>query len=106
MRNLFADLPSESLPDELFETLCSGKKFELKRIISTGQTTAENEWYEQDSHEWFVVLKGEAKILFADNSVRHLFPGDCLQIPAKTKHRVIYTSTTKVTVWLVIYYFD
>ena len=106
MQNLLANLPSEPLPEELFETLYSGKKFELKRIISTGQTSAENEWCDQDSHEWFVVLKGEAKLLFADNSIKHLFPGDCMLIPAKTKHRVISTSPNDVTVWLAIYYND
>lgn len=59
MNNLFADLPTD-LPEELVEVLTENKHVRIERIISTGHASPDDFWYDQDEHEWVVVLKGEA----------------------------------------------
>ena len=64
MNNLFfTDIPSK-LPEELVEVLAENKHVRIERIVSTGQASPEGFWYDQEEHEWVVVLKGEAKLLF------------------------------------------
>ncbi len=50
--------------DEVFETLFHAKNIRVERIISTGQTTPEDQWYDQDTDEWVVLLQGEARLSF------------------------------------------
>jgi len=57
--NLFHDLPAR-LTDERFETLLATPGLKLERIVSTGQTTPEGQWYDQDRDEWVVLLRGGA----------------------------------------------
>lgn len=79
----------------------------MKRIVSTGQSSSPNEWYEQETHEWVVVLQGEAGIVFEDDPGEVIMKtGDYLQIPAKKRHRVAWTSTESPTVWLALYFKD
>ena len=51
MANIFK-LPSSLPHEELFETLVSADNILIERIISTGQTTAPGEWYDQDRDGW------------------------------------------------------
>lgn len=101
--NLLANLPTE-LEQEQFDTLLAGQQFRLERIVSTGQTTPEGEWYDQDEDEWVLLLSGEAELEFADNRRLRLQPGDHLQIPAHCRHRVTFTSQKEPTVWLAIFF--
>ena len=57
--NLFAGLPT-SLPEELVNVLAETDSMRIQRIVSTGQSSPENFWYDQDEHEFVVVLRGEA----------------------------------------------
>ena len=90
---------------ELFEPLLQGKNVLIERIVSTGQITPKNEWYEQERAEWVVLLQGEAKILFDEDKgkIVCLKKGDYLFIEAKRKHRVIFTSLDETCVWLAIH---
>ena len=63
MQNLFADLPSD-LTEELVDVLARGQGVRIERIVSTGQASPEGFWYDQDQHEWVMVLKGEAGLVF------------------------------------------
>ena len=102
MNNIF-DLPS-SLPNkELFESLVSADNILIERIISTGQTTPPGEWYDQDQDEWVILLQGLASLSYADGSEIKLTTGDYLFIPAHQKHRVEYTSSEPICIWLAIH---
>ena len=102
--NLFADLP-ESLPDDLLEELLSGRSFRLERIVSTGQATPPDEWYDQEQPEWVVLLAGSAALRFdGETKDRLVKPGDWLYIPAHRKHRVQWTDAQRTTVWLALHY--
>lgn len=102
MANLF-ELPS-SLPNrEVFETLLQHPNCLIERIISTGQATPAEEWYNQDQDEWVILLQGQAELSYADGSRVTLNPGDYLLIPAHQKHRVEATSSTPPCIWLAIH---
>ena len=102
--NLFAQLP-QSLPEELFEEIIHGAEFRLERIISTGQATPDGQWYDQEQHEWVVLLSGAAALRFeGEEGLRVLQPGDFVNIPAHTRHRVEWTDAKQHTVWLALHY--
>jgi cupin 2 domain-containing protein len=104
MHNLFADLP-QTLPEELTETLVESTHVRIERIVSTGQPSPDNFWYDQEEHEWVVVLKGQARLLFADDAQPiHLQAGDCVNILAHRRHRVQWTCPDEPTVWLAVFY--
>jgi cupin 2 domain-containing protein len=102
--NLFANLPT-TLPEELVTILAENQHVRIERIVSTGHASPKAFWYDQDEHEWVVVLKGEAKLLFeGDDDPIKMQPGDHLLIPAHRKHRVEWTKPDKPTVWLAVFY--
>jgi cupin 2 domain-containing protein len=57
--NLFADLPKQ-LPEEMVTTLLAAAKLRIERIVSQGHASAPDFWYNQDQHEWVIVLQGSA----------------------------------------------
>ncbi len=102
--NLLHDVP-DRLGEERFETLLQAPGLHLERIVSTGQTTPEGEWYDQDRDEWVVLLDGAAEVLFeGETGPRPLAPGDWLRIPAHVRHRVTWTDPDRPTVWLALHF--
>ena len=96
-----------STKKEIFETLMATDSFKLERIISTGQSTPPGEWYDQDTHEWVVLLSGSAGLLFEGESEALVMrPGDFVHIPAHKPHRVEWTDTEQKTVWLALHYYE
>lgn len=106
INNLFAGIPGE-LPQEIIEILLETPDFYLERIVSAGQATPPGEWYDQETHEWVVLLSGAAGLLFeGEEEARVLRPGDYVLIPAHCRHRVEWTDPEKKTVWLALYFRD
>jgi cupin 2 domain-containing protein len=102
--NIFAKLP-QSLSEEVFQEMIHGERFRLERIISFGQATSAGQWYDQDQHEWVVLLSGAAGLRFeGEEGLRVLSPGDFVNIPAHTRHRVEWTDEKQSTVWLALHY--
>ncbi len=101
--NLLANLPP-NLPTEVVETLVQTGHVKIERIISKGQATTEGQWYDQDYHEWVMVVKGRAKILFKTGDQIEMGPGDYITIPAHAKHRVEWTDPNQETIWLAMHY--
>ncbi|MDJ0730698.1 MAG: cupin [Crocosphaera sp.] len=79
MDNIFS-LPNSLGDQEFFETIINNKNIKIERIISTGQTTPEGMWYDQEQDEWVILL-----------------------IKAHEKHRVIFTSSDPACIWLAIH---
>jgi len=100
--NLFADLPT-ALPDELVQVLAAAPGVCIERIVSHGHASPPGFWYDQDQHEWIVVLKGAARLKFEDVEIE-MHPGDFVTIPAHTRHRVEWTTPDVPTVWLAVFY--
>ena len=101
--NLYAGLPSTPQDAEVTESSAlPGAPVRCARIISTGQST---EWMTQDDTEWCMVTAGTAALRIQDEPAdRALKPGDWVVIPAGVTHRVVSTSTTEPTVWLVLHW--
>src|SRR5947207_1205986 len=97
--NLFADLPRQ-LRAEQFTTLLEAGNVRIERIVSLGQASPEGFWYDQEQHEWVVVLQGGARLQFQGGETIEMKPGDSLHIAAHEKHRVDWTTPDEPTVWL------
>jgi cupin 2 domain-containing protein len=102
--NLFDGVPL-SADEEIFTQLVSVPGMRIERIVSTGQSSPEASWYDQEWNEWVVVLAGQAQLVFEDEAepVR-LGPGDHILIPAHRRHRVAWTNPEQPTVWLAVHY--
>ena len=100
--NLLTNLPSD-LPDELSTTLLEASNLRIERIVSYGHASPEGFWYDQDEHEWVMVLQGAARLQLEGKTV-DLGPGDHINLPAHTKHRVEWTTNDQPTIWLAIFY--
>lgn len=103
MDNLFDNLPTQ-LPEELVTVLAAAQHVRIERIVSTGHASPEGFWYDQDEHEWVIVLKGEARLRFECGNSFILRPGDHVLIPAHQRHRVEWTLPEEPTVWLAVFY--
>lgn len=100
--NLLHHLPN-ALPAEVFDTLLQTDALKIERIVSHGQHSAPDFWYDQPQAEWVLVLQGAARLQLAEGFVE-LRAGDYLNIAAHQKHRVDWTDPTQDTVWLAIFY--
>jgi cupin 2 domain-containing protein len=105
MNNLFniedIDLSEDK---EICEILAERENLRIERIISTGQITASDFWYDQPEDEFVTILQGDAKILIEGESETHLHKGDYLLIPAHCRHKVTYTSTAPACIWLAVFF--
>ena len=108
-RGQLFDIPADAAagpaePAERFDELLSGRSFRLERIVSTGQATPPDEWYDQNDDEWVVLLTGSATLRFTDpQETIDLEAGDWLLIPAHRRHRVEQTAIDRPTVWLALH---
>lgn len=105
MNNIFQNIPS-NLSAEVFEDVIKHKDVRIERIISKGHSSPDQGWYDQEEHEWVMVLQGAGTLAFEDGSTQTLKAGDYLNIPAHTKHKVSWTDPDQVTVWLAVFYRD
>lgn len=103
MMNLFAELPAKLTEEEILPLLATGS-VRIERIVSTGQATPEGFWYDQQEHEWVLLLRGHGVVEYEDGRQVTLTPGDHLHIPARVRHRVSETSTEEATVWLAVFW--
>ena len=102
LTNIF-NLPANLPEVEVFEAIISSPNILIERIISTGQTTPEGEWYNQEKDEWVILLQGQANLVYKDGSSIQLQTGDYILIPAHCQHRVNYTSINPPCIWLAIH---
>ncbi|MEN8717413.1 MAG: cupin domain-containing protein [Sulfurovum sp.] len=92
---------------EQFNDIINTKDVRIERIVSNGQTSEQDFWYDQNENEFVVVLKGRAILqIKQNNEIKEyvLNEGDYLNIQANIKHRVKYTSLDEPTVWLAVFY--
>ena len=99
--NLLHPLPEDLTEEVVTEGLRQGA-VRIERIVSNGHISPDGFWYDQDEHEWVLLLEGEAEIEFAESEPVHLTRGDTLNLPAHTRHRV--ASTSRPAVWLAVFY--
>ncbi len=101
--NIFNDIPQKSA-EEIFETLVKAGDVRIERIISTGQSSPENFWYDQNENEFVILLEGSAQLKFDDGEIIDLKKGAWTFIPAHKKHRVEKTDEKTPSVWLAFFW--
>jgi cupin 2 domain-containing protein len=104
IRNILAGLPT-ALSGEVIDTIAESDSVRIERIVSNGQATPEDTWYDQKRDEWVLLLSGSADLLFDDSQEpRRLGIGDFVLIPAGCRHRVTWTDPAGKTVWLAVHF--
>ena len=104
MSNLFAEIP-RNVSAELTTLLAQNAHVRIERIVSTGHASPAGFWYDQPEQEWVVVLRGAARLEFADRTLE-LVAGDHVLIPAHQRHRVAWTAPNEPTIWLAVFFRD
>lgn len=103
--NLFEGLP-KATPQEIIDILAETEGVRIERIVSTGHTSGDD-WYDQEDHEWVVVLQGAAELEFREEGIARkvaLSVGDHVLIRPHQQHRVHWTSLDEPTVWLAVFF--
>ena len=91
--------------EERVDTLLSGEQWRLERIHSCLASSPDGFWYDQAEFEWVLVLRGSARIQFADEpSERDLCVGDSVLITPHRRHRVVATDPDPGTLWLALFW--
>jgi cupin 2 domain-containing protein len=103
--NLGDGLPAGALPQELFDVLAEKGAVRIERIVSTGQASPQDQWYDQDSDEFVLLVAGTAGLLIeGEAKERVLQAGDWLLLPAHRRHRVTWTQDRPPTIWLALHF--
>lgn len=100
--NLFR-IPVTPSPQEKLDQLAAGAGIRIERIVSTGQSTPEGEWYDQEQDEWVALLQGEAVLAYEDGEKVQMVAGDHLLIPAHVRHRVESTTSDPACIWVAVH---
>jgi cupin 2 domain-containing protein len=104
MGSILEGIPAE-LPEELSDTICSSAAVKIERIVSRGHASPDGFWYDQETNEFVLVVKGSAGLqLESKDDLVILKAGDYLNIGAHVKHRVEWTDSACDTIWLAVHY--
>lgn len=104
INNIYKDIPSV-VPDEVLEKIISSGNVRIERIISKGQSSPGEFWYDQEENEWVILMKGKAILkFFNEKNPVELNEGDYLNIPSHKKHRVEWTDHETETIWVAVFY--
>ena len=102
LKNIFENINVDKISEEFIEIL-KNDNLKIERIVSNGQISPKDFWYEQKENEFVLLLEGEAIIEFETKEIK-LKKGDFINIKSYEKHRVKYTSLVESTIWLAIFY--
>lgn len=103
VQKLCRDLPDASA-SEVAEALLSAQGIRLERIVSHGQASPADFWYDQKEAEWVMVLSGNARLAIEDgNEELTLGKGDAVFLPAHCRHRVTWTDPKQPTIWIALF---
>ena len=100
--NIFEQIIVDKNEERFFE-IFKNETIKIEKIVSNGQKSPENFWYEQEKSEFVLLLEGFAILEFENREVE-LKKGDCINIKAKQKHRVKFTSLDEPTIWFAVFY--
>lgn len=98
-------LPTRPQAEESFDVLVNTPGLRVERIVSTGQVTPEDAWYDQVADEFVVLVSGTARLrIEGEDEDRALEAGDWVLLPAHCRHRVTWTQVEPPTVWFAVHY--
>jgi cupin 2 domain-containing protein len=103
-RNIHASISHDRTAEQITELL-SCPHVKVERIVSRGQASAPDFWYDQDWAEWVLVLAGSAGLMIeGESAARNLAPGDYVYLPPHVRHRVAWTDAAQPTIWLAVHH--
>ncbi|MBM4313483.1 MAG: hypothetical protein FJ122_06130, partial [Deltaproteobacteria bacterium] len=73
VENLFADIPRVR-PEEIITQIVRADDIRIERIVSFGQASPPGFWYDQETNEWVLLVKGSATLCFSDGREIDLVP--------------------------------
>lgn len=88
--------------EEQFDLLMKGKHYRIDRIVSSGHSSPQGFWYDQEDDEWIMLIQGEAT-LEIEGELKQMKAGDYLFLPKNCKHRVEKTSIEPACIWLCFF---
>ncbi|ADE55327.1 cupin domain-containing protein [Coraliomargarita akajimensis] len=94
---LFTSTGATEVLNELLRT----QSAKLEHIVSNGEASPADFWYDQTQDEWVALIQGTATLEFESGSLA-LQAGDSLVIPAHLRHRVAHVSQDAV--WIAVHY--
>jgi cupin 2 domain-containing protein len=101
VKNLFSIRAPSAGAREDIDTLLEQAHVKIERIVSYSHQSPAGFWYDQESDEWVIVLRGSATLEFAGGEIVQMKAGDYLQIARHVRHRVARTDSE--TVWLAVH---
>ena len=78
--NLLADLPATP-HREFVQALLTTPGCRVERIASFGHSSPEGFCYDQETHEWVLLVSGEARLRFEGEEPFAMRPGSYVNIP-------------------------
>ena len=75
VKNLFMDIPAE-VPNEICTQLVRADAVRIERIVTRGQASPPGFWYDQETNEWVLLVKGNAVLRVDNGREVALVPGD------------------------------
>lgn len=100
---LFDELPANMENEEFLPLVANGTN-RVERIVSAGQITPPDFWYDQDEDEFVMLVAGGAILAIEGHEQPvELKPGDWINLPAHCRHRVEWTSADPITIWLAVF---
>lgn len=92
---------------ELKQIIHEGLHWRLELIISSSASSKDGFWYDQEEHEWILILRGSARInLKKPDVLVDLSVGDHLYLHSHRLHRVERTDPEPGTTWLALFWND
>lgn len=102
--NVFEALRAEP-GQETSLRLHGGSNWCLDLIRSNAYCTPEEDWFDQETHEWVMVLQGSATLEYQDSIEGvDLSVGDHLHLQPHRLHRVVRTDPDPGTLWLALHW--
>lgn len=100
---LLAGLPDGAGAEEFLPLVANGGT-RMERIVSTGQASPADFWYDQEEDEFVLLVAGRAVLAIEGRDEPLLLePGDWVNLPAHCRHRVEWTCAEPPTVWLAVF---
>lgn len=101
LKNIFSNV-AEVGEEEQFKVLGKSPNCRIERIVSSGHSSPQGFWYNQENDEFILLLQGEATLEFEDG-MKDMKAGDYLIIPKNCKHRIEKSSVDPACVWLCVF---
>jgi cupin 2 domain-containing protein len=102
--NLLQHIDHEAIGEQVTGIAAHGN-VRIERIVSHGEASPPNQWYDQAEAEWVLVFAGAAGLVFEGEAEEIVLrAGDHVYIAPHRRHRVAWTDAEELTIWLAVFW--